>query len=154
MSRKFCAVRPEIWIGKFFRKMDVDSKLLAIYLRTSLQFQMIGIFYIPLEIIIKHTGLTLSVVESCLKQLEKIHYLRFDLELEVVWVVDMAVSQISSGGLSQPQRKGVINELARLSEEEYPFVAEWLNLYGEKYQISHDEISFSTAWESNQTNTM
>jgi hypothetical protein len=142
--RKYCTVHPEIWITKPFRKISPDCKLLAIYLRTCPQFQMVGIFNIPIEIMAKDTGLAIATVEDCLGQLEAIEYLKFDFEADVVWVIDMAVSQVSRGTLSENQWKGVNNELTRLYEDEFPFVEDWIHRHGGRYGVTLNNLNFVT----------
>ncbi len=148
MTRKYCTVHPEILITKPFRKLGPDCKLLAIYLRTCPQFQMVGIFNIAVEIMAKDTGLTIPTIEDCLQKLETIDYLKFDSEADVVWVIDMAVSQVSRGTLSERQSKGVINELTRLYEDYLPFVHDWIGRYGSRYGVTLDDLDFTTGWET------
>lgn len=148
MTRKYCTVHPEIWITKPFRQLGPDCKLLAIYLRTCPQFQMVGIFNIAVEIMAKDTGLTIPTIEDCLQKLETIDYLKFDSEADVVWVIDMAVSQVSRGTLSERQSKGVINELTRLYEDDLPFVHDWIGRYGSRYGVTLDDLDFTTGWET------
>ena len=148
MTRKFCSIHPEIWITKTFKQLGSECKLLAIYLRTCPQFQMVGIFNVATEIMAKDTGLSMSSVEGCLDKLEEVGYLKFDSKADVVWVIDMAVSQVSRGTLSPPQLKGVINALTRLYEDEFPFVDEWIERYGSRYSINLDDLGYTTGWES------
>jgi hypothetical protein len=58
----------------------------------------------------------------------------------------MALSQVADGRLSPSQKKGVINELARLSIEcQFPFVDDFIQHYGNKYEFlppAEDELYF------------
>ena len=109
---------------------------------------MVGIFNIAVEIMAKDTGLTIPTIEDCLQKLETIDYLKFDSEADVVWVIDMAVSQVSRGTLSERQSKGVINELTRLYEDDLPFVHDWIGRYGSRYGVTLDDLDFTTGWET------
>ena len=75
-----------------------------------------------------HTGLSDESIEECLASLEEIGFLQYDHDRQVVWVVDMALSQIADNP-NLNQLKGARNELARLWEEEMPFVEGWLERY-------------------------
>lgn len=110
------------------------GKLLAIYLMSSPTYCMVGIYEQPCELIRKHLRMTDEQVKSAIEELIASDFIAYDHETEVVWVVDMALSQVSDGRLSEMQQKGVINELARLEIEcEFPFVDEFIRHYKPKY---------------------
>lgn len=95
---------------------------------------MVGIYEQPKELILKHTGLSHEGLDQAFSELIRVGFVRYDDATEVVWVVDMAVSQVSDGRLSDSQEKGVLNELARLSIEcQFPFVDEFIQHYRERY---------------------
>ena len=85
-----------------------------------------------------HTGLPLDVIERCIKALEAVEFLRYDENQQIVWVIDMAATQVADNP-NLKQIKGLRNELARLWEEESPFVAEWLERH-KRYGLSINNI--------------
>ena len=136
MSRRFCKIRPSFWHSPKVLDMDAQERLLAIYLMTNPSFQMVGIYHIPKVLMSAHTGLNEESIEECLASLEDLEFLQYDHDRQVVWVVDMALSQIADNPNTN-QLKGAKNELARLWEEEMPFVEDWLE--------RHKRFGFSIA---------
>ena len=133
-NRKFAKVYPNVWKSKKMRSVGASAKLLAMYFLTSPSYCMVGIYEQPKELIRKHTGLSHERLDQAFSELIRVDFIRYDDTTEVVWVVDMAVSQVSDGRLSDSQEKGVLNELARLSIEcQFPFVDEFIQHYRERY---------------------
>ena len=146
MSRKFAKVYPNVWKSKKLRDVSAKAKLLAMYFLTSPSYCMVGIYEQPLELVRKHTDLNKDTLDQAMTELIKVDFIRYDYDTEVVWVVDMALSQVADGRLSPSQQKGVINELARLSIEcQFPFVDDFIQHYGNKYEFlppAKDELCF------------
>ena len=136
MSRKFAKVYPNVWKSKKLREVSAKAKLLAMYFLTSPSYCMVGIYEQPQELIRKHTGLNQDHLDQAMHELFEVDFIRYDYNTEVVWVVDMALSQVADGRLSPSQKKGVINELARLSIEcQFLFVDDFIQHYGNKYEF-------------------
>ena len=136
MSRKFAKVYPSIWTSKKMRGVSSNAKLLAMYFLTSPFYCMVGIYQQLPEITCKHTGLSDEDFDQALHELKEVDFVRYDEDTEVVWVVDMAMSQVSDGGLSEKQKKGVLNELNRLHREcQFPFVEEFMAHYRGRYNF-------------------
>ena len=146
MSRKFAKIRPNLWKSEKMRSLSPTGKLLAMYLLTSPTYSMIGIYEQSKVVAQKHTGMLVEDFNAALAELQAIDFARFDEETEVVWVVDMALTQVADGKLSEPQQKGVINELCRLELEcQFPFVNEFIDRYKAVYPFLPDkaeELSF------------
>jgi len=144
MSRKFAKVHPNRWKSKKIRELTAHAKLLAMYFLTSPFYCMVGIYEQSKEVAYKHTGLSKDEFAKALNELQKVDFARYDEETEVVWVVDMALSQVADGKLSEKQQKGVINELARLHIEcDFPFVSDFIEHYKKAYTFlpsSTDEL--------------
>jgi len=133
-SRKFAKVYPNVWKSEKMRNVGPSAKLLAMYFLTSPSYCMVRIYEQPKELIRKHTGLSHEGLDQAFEELIRVGLVRYEDATEVVWVVDMAVSQVSDGRLSESQEKGVLNELARLSIEcQFPFVDEFIEYYRERY---------------------
>jgi len=146
MSRKFAKVYPNVWKSKKLRDVSAEAKLLAMYFLTSPSYCMVGIYEQPQELVRKHTGLDQDMLDQAMHELFDVDFIRYDYDTEVVWVVDMALSQVADGRLSPSQQKGVINELARLSIEcQFPFVNDFIQHYSNKYEFlptAEDELYF------------
>ena len=99
---------------------------------------MVGVYHIPQVTMHSHTGLSLERIHRCLEFLSSIDFLRYNVDQQVVWVVDMAATQVADNP-NLKQLKGVRNELARLWEEESPFVEEWLERH-KRYGLSINNI--------------
>ena len=147
MSRKFAKVYPNIWKSKKMRELTANAKLLAMYFLTSPFYCMVGIYEQSKEVACKHTGLSNAEFAQALNELLEVDFARYDEATEVIWVVNMALSQVADGKLSEKQQKGVINELARLHIEcDFPFVLDFINYYREVYEFlpsSTDELHWS-----------
>lgn len=146
MSRKFAKIRPNLWKSEKMRSLSPTGKLLAMYLLTSPTYSMIGIYEQSKVVAQKHTGMLVEDFNAALAELQAIDFIKYDEETEVVWVVDMALTQVADGKLSGPQQKGVINELCRLELEcQFPFVNEFIDRYKPVYPFLPDkaeELSF------------
>jgi hypothetical protein len=145
VARKFAKIKPGIWNSAKFKSLSSDGKLLGMYLMTNSHFQMVGIYQICKHYMSKDTGLTRDQIETTLSELIEKKFCDFNEESEVVWVIDMALSQVADNP-NIKQRAGVQNELVRIHiDYEYPFVKEFLELYGEKFMLpSLDELEYET----------
>ena len=146
MSRKFAKIRPNLWKSEKMRSLSPTGKLLAMYLLTSPTYSMIGIYEQSKVVAQKHTGMLVEDFNAALAELQAIDFIKYDEETEVVWVVDMVLTQVADGKLSEPQQKGVINELCRLELEcQFPFVNDFIDRYKPVYPFLPDnaeELSF------------
>lgn len=143
MSRKFAKIKPAIWNRPKFKSLSCDGKLLGMYLMTNPQFEMVGIYRLGKHYMAKDTGLTSKQLEETLSELIEKNFCQYDVETEVVWVVDMATSQVADNPNAK-QLRGVQNELVRIHVEyEYPYVREFLELHGEKFRLpSLDKLDY------------
>ena len=143
MARKFAKIKPNFWRMKKLKDVSVEAKLLAIYLMTNEHFQMVGIYRLHLYFMSIETTLTEEQSLSALDELIICNFCMYDFDEEVVWVVDMAVSQVADNP-NQKQLRGVCNELNRLYfEEELPFVESFLSLYSDRFNLPSDILDLS-----------
>jgi hypothetical protein len=128
---------------KKLRDVSVDARLLAIYLMTNEHFQMVGIYRLHLYFMSNDTTLTEEQSLIALNELIECQFCLYDFDEEVVWVIDMAVSQVADNP-NQKQLRGVCNELNRLYfEEELPFVEEFLSMYSYRFNLPDDILDLS-----------
>jgi hypothetical protein len=139
-GRKFATIKPGIWETKKLRAATPNAKLLAMYLMTNPHFCMVGIYRIPQYFMETDTGLNSSDMLAALSELIELEFCEYDSPSEVVWVRDMALSQVSDNP-NEKQQTGIINELARLHfDHEYPFVQQFLENYSKQYTFLPQSI--------------
>lgn len=110
--RKYSSITPKFWIGKTGRKLrgDISAKLVAAYLLSCPNNDMIGVFYCPLCQISAETGLPLEApsvplpspfqgplkgIREALETLQREDFAIYDYESEYVFVKKMALFQIA-----------------------------------------------------------
>ena len=137
--RKFAKIYPYIWKSEKLRKASKEGKLLALYLLSNPYYCMVGIYELPMEFVKKDTGLSAQEAKKAMDELRELDFLRYDEVTEVVWVVDMAMSQVADRRLNEKQQTGVMNELSRLHLEcDFPFVDEFISRYKSEYKFLPD----------------
>jgi hypothetical protein len=138
MARKFAKIKPAIWRNKKVSSASCNARLLAMYLMTNEFFGMVGIYRLRRCFMSKDTGLTEADAETALNELIKKDFCQYDDDTEMVWVVDMALSQIADKP-NEKQLKGARNELCRLYvEEECPFISSFLEKYSDTFKFPTD----------------
>ncbi len=121
------------------RGIQPTSKFLAIYLLTNENFRMTGIYRLPKHTIIKELGIENHQLEAGLDELRRVEFCEYDEEEDVVWVIEMALTQIAENP-NEKQRKGIENELRSLNDSELPFVDEFIDRYGDLFKLDCDYI--------------
>jgi len=71
-----------------------DAVILAFYLKTSPQSNMLGLYYLPLVTMAHESGLTVEGAIKALESLRDVGFCEYDEDSEVVWVYEMATYQI------------------------------------------------------------
>lgn len=143
MARKYAKIKPAIWRSKKLRAVSVEAKLLGLYLMTNEYFGMLGIYRIPRYFMARDTGLDTDQAEVCLDELIAVNFCKFDDDSEMIWVVDMALSQVADNP-NKNQLEGARKELTRLyTEEECPFVEHFLDMYSEEFCLPDDPIDLT-----------
>lgn len=142
MARKFAKIKPNIWRSSKFRQMSAEAKLLGIYLMTNDYFQMVGIYRLPRYFMSKDTSLDQVSSEKALNELIALDFCQYDDDSEFIWVVDMALSQVADNPNAK-QLKGAKDELARLHEDECPFVETFVEKYSVVFSLpSAEELCY------------
>ena len=135
MKRKFAKIKPSIWRAEKIVSASTNAKLLAFYFMTNEYFEMVGIYRLPRYFMSKDTGLSEEEARVALSELIEIDFCHYHDDSEVVWVVDMAVSQVADDP-NEKQLIGVVNELRRLHYEyEYPFVEGFLSKHAHRFKL-------------------
>ncbi len=79
----------EIWIDHKVRALDINSKLIWVYLITNTHTHLSGVYYLPLPFISHELGISDKGVRGGFKALEDANMLKYDTEFEIVWVIKM-----------------------------------------------------------------
>ncbi|MCW4227297.1 MAG: hypothetical protein N0E54_01010 [Candidatus Thiodiazotropha taylori] len=87
--------------------------VMAVYLMTSPHANQSGVYHCPIQYIAVETNRTPDEVEACLVGLERLNFLKYDYEAEVVWILNMVRFQVKSwpGEKKDNQYRGVLNVL-------------------------------------------
>lgn len=95
--RVFATLRSQFWTGETGRTITAagkDARIVATYLLTCEQANMIGLYRLPLLYASEETGLKRREVLSALEQLGAMEFAAYDQETEFVWVCEMARFQL------------------------------------------------------------
>lgn len=86
--------------------MGAECQVLAMYLITSPQSNMIGLYYCPLPYMTHETGLSPEACAKALADLQGVGFCSYDDEAEVVWIHEMARIQLGDTNKRDKQRLG------------------------------------------------
>jgi hypothetical protein len=132
--REYGKVSPKFWIGstgKKLRKQGLETQIVALYLMTCVNSNMIGMYYVPIVTIAHETGLTFEGAMKGLQGAIEADFCAYDDEAEVVWVYEMAIYQIAERLEERDLRsKGVQNEYDSIPESAF------LLAFFEKYHVA------------------
>lgn len=96
--RDYAKVSPQFWIGETgrrLRKLGPEAQLLALYLVSGPQANMIGLYRLPVMYMANDTCLPLEGASKALQSLREAGFCEYDEEAEVVWVKEMARFQVA-----------------------------------------------------------
>lgn len=136
--RDYSKVSPQFWIGKTgkeIRRQGPETLIVAMYLMTCPQANMLGLFYLPEMYIAHETGLGMEGAMKGLAGCIEAGFCAYDRDSEVVWVYEMARHQIANELKERDLRsKGVQNEYDSLPEN--PFLACFFDKYGAAFKMA------------------
>jgi len=89
-------------VGCKLRERGLNAQVLAIYLLTCPHSNHSGLFYLTPNMTAHHTGLSERVIRALVPVFEEIGFARWDLEHEVVWVVDAALAVMNAQRVMAP----------------------------------------------------
>lgn len=131
---RFAKVKPSFWRKRDLRGIGCLSKLLAIYLLTNENIRMVGLYRLSIHTMMTELELEAAQLEDALEELIARGFCQYDREEEVVWVVDMASSQVAEDP-NEKQLKGIVNELVNLADSDFPFVNEFRDKYASEFNL-------------------
>lgn len=114
--RDYGRITPQFWtshIGRLIRKLGPIEQLLAVYLLSSPSSNMTGLYYLPIPTICHELGISEKEVLKALEGLTGVRWSEYDHASEVIWIYEMAESQIAEQLHSNDKRcKGAWRELS------------------------------------------
>jgi hypothetical protein len=135
--REYAKFPPRMWTEKILRSMRGKPRLqvVAFYLWTAPNSNMIGLYYLPLSFVAHETGTPSEEVEMAIRTLTQFGYSYYDQDEELVYVPDMAAEQVglSVSEKNEPLLKGILNMLDPFIEHE--FGRDFIARYGKAYRL-------------------
>jgi len=95
--RCYAKISSQFWIGetgKQIRELGIETYVVAVYLITSPNANMLGVYYLPIVYIAHETGLSAEGASKTLQSLCDLHFCSYDKQNEFVWVHNMVRYQI------------------------------------------------------------
>lgn len=116
--RDYAKVSARFWLGatgRQLRQEGPDVQVVALYLITAPNSNMIGMYPLSIPAIANDTGLTPKRALRALKRLGELEFSEYDEQAEVVWVLEMARFQVAEQLAAVDKRcKGVQREYDQL----------------------------------------
>jgi len=113
-----------IWQDPKVRKLDVDARLLFVYLIANQHAHVAGIYYLPVAYMAHELGMSESRASKALASL--VGLVEHDAERDIVWVVNMAAKQCRSPKVWQAAARHVP------SLHDSPLIRAWAERYADK----------------------
>lgn len=120
--REYGKITPGFWMGPTGKQLRGCSfaQVVAIYLITSPHANMLGLYYLPMPLLVHETGLTAEEAAAGLQRCIDAGYCRYDPESEFVWVIQAALFQVGDEIKETDKRcAGVRNQLNELPENPF-----------------------------------
>ena len=135
--RDYGTVSPKFWVGSLGRQLrgNPATQIVALYLMTSPHANLMGLYYCPIEYIIKETGLSLDAVTKALQILNAADFCTYDQDAEMLFVHKFAQHQIGTSLTVGDKRiRGIENELKRIPR--CSLVNQFLERYAHCFKLS------------------
>lgn len=114
----YSLISHRLWQGgtgkQILTELGDAGMVVAIYLMTSPHANQSGVFHCPIPYAAIETNRTPDELEACLVGLERIGFLKYDYEAEVVWIRNMVRFQVQNWPVEKKDHRyrGVLNVLA------------------------------------------
>jgi len=128
--RDYAKVVPKMWHGRTMKDLRrcPEAVVVGLYLMTSPQSNMLGLFMQPVMYMAYETGLSIEGATKGLKHCIEVGFCSYDEGSEFVWVHEMAKYQIAEELKASDLRcKGIQREYDALPDN--PFLAEFFDRY-------------------------
>lgn len=136
--RGYAKVYARFWMsgtGKKLRQEGCRAQLVAFYLMTGSQANMLGLYYVPKSLIAHETGLSMAETEAALQACARAGFSSYDEASEAVWVHEMARFQVEEKLVPTDKRvKGVQAEYD--FQPDNPHLPAFFDKYAEAFCMS------------------
>lgn len=132
------------WTGETGKKFRGDPRLqvMAVYLFTCPNSNMLGLYYLPLPTIAHELGWTTEGASKALRRVSEGGFAHFDPISECVWVPEMARFQVGDNLSEKDNRcRGVQREYESLPKN--PFLGDFFDKYKDIFHLSKRRDSTS-----------
>ena len=136
--RDYAKVEPKMWHGATMKALRrcPEGVIVGMYLMTSPQSNMLGLFSQPVLYMAHETGLGLEGAMKGLKHCIESGFCSFDEDSEFVWVHEMARYQIASELKANDLRcKGIQKDYDNLPDN--PFLAAFFDRYAAAFHLTN-----------------
>lgn len=120
--------------GKALRQFGLAAQVLALYLRTCSNANMIGLYRTSPEMMAFETGLSVNKVLKALQQFSQIDFAHYDSETETVWVTDMASVELGER-LGRHDKRHVAAMKHWWDAVDSPYFLPFYKRYGAAFQM-------------------
>lgn len=138
--REYCRISPLFWVkgtGKLM-KFNEDARVLALYLMTSPDSTMMGLYFISVQTMSGHLGWKHDRLAVAMSALEKERFAHYDFDAGLVFLPEGARWQMGrkiTGG--DKRRRSVENQLETF--DHHAFHDMFVRRYGDAYGLSSEE---------------
>ena len=141
--RDYSKVSPRFWTGETgrqIRKLGPQAQVVAFYLFTCPNANMLGLYYLALPTLCHETGSPLQGALKALRSLSEVGFAHYDAPSEYVYLPNMAREQIGERLQRKDNRHvAVIKELEQLRKT--PFFKQFVDRYREAFELQDIEIT-------------
>ena len=139
--RGYATISPQFWTGDTGRKIRAfapEVRLVALYLLSAPNANMIGLYYLPLPTMAHEVGISIEGASMALRSLADVDFARYDDHSEIVWVIRMAAYQV--GGQLKPGDKQCAGVQKQLDEyRKCRFFSDFHGMYKTAFHL-RDEV--------------
>lgn len=130
-------VSPQFWIGetgRFLKSCGPETQVVALYLLTCPNSNMIGLYYLPLPTLCHETGVSREGALKALQRASEGEFARYDAPSETVFVYEMARYQIGDTLKPGDNRIKAIQKMA-IQMRKSPFYQAFLDRYRKPFLL-------------------
>lgn len=131
--RSYTQIVPTFWSRGSGKKLrgNPPAQVLALYLMTCPNANMIGLYYLPFVTIESETGLTNIQLSESFESIKEIA--SYDRESEMVWIPEFANYQLGESLSEKDQRYKTVIKQLRMIDSRHKFFSEFMVRYGKNY---------------------
>jgi hypothetical protein len=134
--RGYGRIALQFWTGSTGKRLrkNKDARILAAYLVTGSNANMLGLYYLPLPLILHETGLTEKEVKNAFEFLSEEGYASYHQDTEFVYVPTMVYWQVGYLKETDNQIRSVNNAYKALPDN--PFLGDFFDTHHEGLRLT------------------